>query len=42
MILQALTLTLRLAVTVSVILLAVGIPVAYWLAFSRKRWKFLV
>jgi molybdate transport system permease protein len=42
MILQALTLTLRLAVTVSVILLVVGIPLAYWLAFSRKRWKFLV
>ena len=42
MILQALTLTLRLAVTVSVILLIVGIPLAYWLAFSRKRWKFLV
>jgi len=42
MILQALTLTLRLAVTVSVILLIVGIPLAYWLAYSRKRWKFVV
>jgi len=42
MILQALTLTLRLAVIVSAILLVVGVPLAYWLAFSRWRWKFLV
>jgi molybdate transport system permease protein len=42
MIQQALTLTLRLAVTVSIILLAVGIPFAYWLTYSRRRWKFLV
>lgn len=40
MIVQALTLTLRLAVTVSLILLVLGVPVAYWLAFSRQRWKF--
>ncbi len=42
MILQALTLTLRLAVTVSLILLVIGIPLAYWLAFSARRWKFFV
>jgi molybdate transport system permease protein len=42
MILPALTLTLRLAVTVSAILLVAGLPLAYWLAFSRRRWKFLV
>ena len=42
MILQALTLTLRLAVLVSLILTAIGLPLAYWLAFSRWRWKFLV
>jgi len=42
MIAQALTLTLRLAVVVSAILLALGLPLAYWLAFSRRRWKFLV
>src|SRR5271157_5934152 len=42
MIIQALTLTLRLAGVVSVILLALGLPLAYWLAFSRWRWKFLV
>ena len=42
MIVQALTLTLRLAIVVSAILLVVGVPLAYWLAFSRRRWKFLV
>ncbi len=42
MIIQALTLTLRLAVVVSAILLAVGLPLAYWLAFSRQRWKFFI
>jgi molybdate transport system permease protein len=38
----AIALSLRLATTVSVILLLVGVPIAYWLAFSRWRWKFLV
>jgi molybdate transport system permease protein len=42
MILQALTLTLRLALVVSAILQAVGIPLAYWIAFSRRGWKFVV
>ena len=42
MITQALTLTLRLAVVVSAILLALGLPLAYWMAFSRRRWKFFV
>src|ERR1700675_3326903 len=42
MIAQALALTLRLAVTVSLLLLVIGIPLAYWLAFSRSRWKFFV
>lgn len=42
MILQALTLTLRLAVIVSAILLLVGLPIAYWLSFARGRGKFLV
>lgn len=41
MILQALTLTLRLALLVSLILMAVGLPLGYWLAWSRWRWKFL-
>jgi molybdate transport system permease protein len=41
MIAQALWLSLRLAMMVSAILLAIGLPVAYWLAFSQARWKFI-
>ncbi|HVP55313.1 MAG TPA: molybdate ABC transporter permease subunit [Candidatus Eisenbacteria bacterium] len=39
---QALTLTLRLAVLVSLILMAIGLPMGYWLAISRRRWKFVI
>lgn len=39
---QAFWLTIRLAVVVTAILLAIGLPVAYWIAFSNWRWKFLV
>jgi molybdate transport system permease protein len=39
---QTFRLTLELAFTVSLILLALGLPVAYWIAFSRWRWKFLI
>jgi len=39
---QAFQLTLQLAVTVSAILLLIALPTAYWIAFSRWRWKFLV
>ena len=39
---QAFALTLRLAVVVSALLLALGLPIAYWIAFSNWRWKFLV
>jgi molybdate transport system permease protein len=39
---QTFLLTLELALTVSAILLAVGLPIAYWIAFSRWRWKFLI
>ena len=38
---QAFGLTLQLAVVVSSALLALGLPIAYWIAFSRWRWKFL-
>jgi molybdate transport system permease protein len=38
----ALFLSLRLALCVSAILLVIGMPVAYWLAFSRWRGKFLL
>lgn len=39
---QTFVLTLELALTVSAILLALGLPIAYWIAFSRWRWKFLM
>jgi molybdate transport system permease protein len=39
---QAFRLTIELAVIVSAILLVLGLPLAYWIAFSRWRWRFLV
>lgn len=39
---QAFWLTIRLALLVAGILLLLGIPVAYWITFSRSRWKFLL
>jgi molybdate transport system permease protein len=39
---QAFRLTVELAVIVSVILFVGGLPLAYWIAFSRWRWKFVV
>src|ERR1700730_14269293 len=39
---EALLLSIRLAVCVSVILFAIGMPLAYWLAYSRWRGKVLV
>src|SRR5579862_7540329 len=38
---QAFWLTIRLAALVAAILLVLGLPLAYWIAFSRQRWKFL-
>ena len=38
---QAFWLTIRLAMLVAVILVIVGLPIAYWIAYSRWRWKFL-
>ena len=38
----AILLSLRLASTVCAVLLIVGTPLAYWIAFSARRWKFLV
>jgi molybdate transport system permease protein len=35
-------LTLELALVVSAVLFILGIPLAYWIAFSQQRWKFLV
>ena len=39
---QTFRLTLQLAITVSLILLVLGLPIAYWIASSRWRWKFLI
>jgi molybdate transport system permease protein len=39
---EALLLSIRLALCVSSILFVVGVPLAYWLAYSRWRWKFLL
>jgi molybdate transport system permease protein len=38
---QSLQLTLRLATIVSGILFLLGLPIAYWIAYSRSRFKFL-
>ena len=39
---QAFWLTIRLALSVTTLLVVIGFPLAYWIAFSRWRWKFLV
>src|ERR1700751_4053936 len=39
---DALSTTLKLAATTSAILLVLALPLSYWVAFSRWRWKFLV
>ncbi len=39
---QAFALTARLATLTSLVLILIGVPVALWLAFSRRRWKFMV
>jgi molybdate transport system permease protein len=39
---EALLLSFKLATLTSLILLVVGVPVASWIAFSRRRWKPMV
>src|SRR5215475_6541088 len=39
---QAFWLTLRLALVVTALLVVIGFPIAYWIAFSNWRWKFLI
>ena len=39
---QAIALTFKLACCVSGILLMIGLPIAYWVTYSRWRWKFIV
>jgi molybdate transport system permease protein len=38
----ALGLSVRLAAATMAVLVAIGIPIAYWVAFSRWKWKFFV
>lgn len=38
----AIAVTLKLAALTALILVVIGLPLAYWLTFSRRRWKFLV
>ncbi|MGE0702980.1 MAG: molybdate ABC transporter permease subunit [Vicinamibacterales bacterium] len=38
----AIWVSLRLSFITMVVLLAIGLPIAYWIAFSAWRWKFLV
>jgi molybdate transport system permease protein len=39
---QAIWLSVKLASATTVILLFLGLPLAYWLTFSPRRWKFLI
>src|SRR5437588_1870054 len=39
---QAIFLSIKLASATTVILLLAGMPIAYWLVFSPRRWKFLI
>ncbi|MDE3051641.1 MAG: molybdate ABC transporter permease subunit [Nitrospirota bacterium] len=38
----AIWVTFKLASLTAAVLLAVGLPIAYWLTFSKWRWKFIV
>ncbi len=38
----AIIVTLKLATLTALILVVIGLPIAYWVSFSRWRWKFLV
>lgn len=38
----AIWVTFKLASLTSAALLVLGLPIAYWLAYSRRRWKFLI
>src|SRR6266567_8549796 len=39
---QAIWLSVRLAISTTAVLLALGLPLAYWITFSHRRWKFLI
>jgi molybdate transport system permease protein len=39
---EAIVTTLKLATATATILAVIGLPISYWVAFSKWRWKFLV
>lgn len=39
---QPLWLTLQLATMTTIILIVIGIPLAYWITFSKNRWKYII
>jgi molybdate transport system permease protein len=39
---QAVRVSIVLAASTTIVLLLIGLPIAYWIAFTRRRWKFLV
>jgi molybdate transport system permease protein len=39
---EALITSLELASTTSILLIVIALPLSYWIAFSRWRWKFIV
>jgi len=39
---EAIALSLKLSASVAAILVIAGMPIAYWVTFSRWRWKFLI
>jgi molybdate transport system permease protein len=39
---EALTTTIELATAASLILLFISLPLSYWIAFSKWRWRFLI
>lgn len=40
--LSPLLLTFKLALITTFVLVVVGVPLAYWIAFSRSKWKYLI
>ncbi len=38
----AIWVTFKLAAATALVLMILGLPIAYWVSFSRRRWKFLV
>jgi len=39
---QAIALSVRLSTIVTIVLLVVGLPIAWWLTFRRRRWTFAI